>query len=89
MTNTRMAQERSRGRVKLECPKCHEQQLARIARRGFLRNYIFPLYGLYPWQCAICGKQRLIRKRSAGYRQNAEAPGRDRPASANGTLRTR
>lgn len=75
-------------RVKLECPQCRQQQLARIARRGFLRNRIYPIVGLYPWQCAICGKQYLIRKRSAGYWQPSQAPEAERPASsADGTLR--
>jgi predicted RNA-binding Zn-ribbon protein involved in translation (DUF1610 family) len=78
------------GRVKLECPHCHQQHLMRIARKGFLRNRIYPIFGLYPWQCVICGKQYLMRKRSAGYWQPARTPGTDRPISPqNGTLPTR
>jgi hypothetical protein len=74
----------------MECPRCHEYHLVRIARRGFLRNHIFPFFGLYPWQCAICGKQCLIRKRSAGYRRTSEARERDQPSvSREETLRAR
>jgi ribosomal protein L37AE/L43A len=51
-------------KTKLKCPKCKERQLARISRRGFLRVRIYPLLGLFPWQCAICGKERLLLKRS-------------------------
>ena len=76
--------------AKLECPNCHEEQLARIARRGFLRNRIYPIFGLYPWQCAICGRQYLIRKRSAGYRQTSEDtdPARSAPPTT-AVLRSR
>jgi ribosomal protein L37AE/L43A len=51
-------------KTKLQCPKCKERQMARIARRGFLRVRIFPLVGLFPWQCAMCGTERLRFKRS-------------------------
>ena len=51
-------------KTKLQCPKCKERQLARISRRGFLRERIYPLLGLFPWQCAICGNERLLFKRS-------------------------
>jgi ribosomal protein L37AE/L43A len=55
---------------KLRCPNCHEEQLSRIARRGFLRTRIFSLFGFYPWECAICRKEFLIRKRGAAYRKS-------------------
>jgi hypothetical protein len=51
------------GKAKLRCPKCEQVQLARIARRGFLRERFLPLLGLFPWQCAICGEELLIRNR--------------------------
>lgn len=76
------------GRTKLQCPRCGQEHLARIARRGFLRNHIFPIFGFYPWQCAICGKSYLLRKRSSGYRRNGpvEAP-RVEHAPGDGKLR--
>lgn len=81
---------RRRSQTKLECPNCHEEQLARIARRGFLRNRIYPLIGLYPWQCAICGRHYLLRKRSTGYRRPAEASERGtQPSPHNDPIRTR
>lgn len=56
-------------RPKLVCPNCGHEQLARIARRGFLRKRFYPLFGLYPWECAMCRREFLIRKRAAGYRR--------------------
>ena len=72
------------GQIKLKCPKCHQDQMARIARHGFLRNHIYPLLGLYPWQCAICGTQRLLRQRRAGYRRVGPT-GENPPSGAEST----
>lgn len=52
----------------LRCPKCRQEQLSRIARHGFLRNHVFPLFGYYPWECAICRRESLVRKRGGSYR---------------------
>jgi len=56
-------------KTKLVCPGCGHEQLARIARRGFLRKKVYPLFRFYPWECAMCRKEFLIRKRGAGYRR--------------------
>ena len=55
----------------LTCPNCRHQQLARIARRGFLRERLFPIFGFYPWECAMCRRQFLLRKRGAAYRKSS------------------
>jgi ribosomal protein L37AE/L43A len=60
-------------KTKLVCPACRHEQLARIARRGFLRTKVYPLFGFYPWECAMCRKEFLIRKRGAGYRRVSSA----------------
>jgi predicted RNA-binding Zn-ribbon protein involved in translation (DUF1610 family) len=67
-----------RAKTKIQCPNCKQKEMARIARRGFLRLRIFPMLGLYPWQCAICGKEELHRRRGAVMRKsqrNPEEPG--------------
>jgi ribosomal protein L37AE/L43A len=56
-------------KVRLQCPNCRQDQLSRIARRGFLREHVFSLFGYYPWECAICRHEYLIRKRGAAYRK--------------------
>lgn len=56
-------------RTKLRCPHCRQPQLARVARRGFFREKVWPFFGFYPWECAICRKEFLIRKRGAAYRK--------------------
>jgi ssDNA-binding Zn-finger/Zn-ribbon topoisomerase 1 len=60
-------------KTKLVCPACGHEQLARIARRGFLRKKLYPILGFYPWECAMCRKEFLIRKRGAGYRRVSSA----------------
>jgi hypothetical protein len=52
--------------------------MARVGRHGFLQQRIYPLLGLYPWQCAICGKHALLRRRGAVMRKShrsGEEPG--------------
>jgi hypothetical protein len=49
-------------------------EMARIARRGVLREQIYPLLGLYPWQCAICGKELMLRRRGAVIRKPQRVP---------------
>ncbi|MGC2618064.1 MAG: hypothetical protein WA414_03430 [Acidobacteriaceae bacterium] len=56
-------------RTKLQCPHCKQEQLARIARRGFFRERVFPKFGYFPWECAICRNEFLIRKRGGAYRK--------------------
>jgi ribosomal protein L37AE/L43A len=60
-------------KTKLVCPACGHEQLARIARRGFLRQKLYPMLGFYPWECAMCRKEFLIRRRGAGYRRVSSA----------------
>jgi ribosomal protein L37AE/L43A len=56
-------------KTKLKCPKCNEGQMSRVARRGFFRRRVFSFFGFYPWECAFCRKQFLIRKRGGAYRK--------------------
>ena len=58
----------SRNRTKLRCPKCHQREMARIARAGFLRQRLLPLLGIFPWQCALCGQEALLRRRGSKSR---------------------
>jgi DNA-directed RNA polymerase subunit RPC12/RpoP len=68
---------------KLRCPNCRHEQLARIARHGFLRKKVFSIFGFYPWECAICRRQFMLWKRGAAYRKVS------RPSSeAEGTTST-
>lgn len=50
-------------RTKPLCPKCRHEQLARIARNGFLRKSLFPIFGFYPWECGFCRRQFILRRR--------------------------
>jgi hypothetical protein len=43
--------------------------MARVSRRGFWQERILPMLGRYPWQCAICGAERMLRRRGATIRK--------------------
>jgi hypothetical protein len=66
-----------RSKAKVKCPKCKQKEMARISRRGFLQKRIFPLLGMYPWQCAICGEEKLLQRRGTVTRKNERIDGGD------------
>jgi len=57
----------------LRCPKCDQDMLTRIARRGFFRNHIFPIFGYYPWECSGCRREVLVRQRGGAYRKSSRS----------------
>jgi hypothetical protein len=46
------------------CRKCGSDKLHRAYRTGFLQLKVFPIFGLYPWECIKCRKVGLYRKRN-------------------------
>ena len=56
--------------------------MARIGRRGFWQERILPLFGRYPWQCAICGEVRMLRRRGAVIRKKVRRPDGSEPGEA-------
>jgi hypothetical protein len=44
------------------CRKCGASGLRRENRYGFLQLKIFPLFGLFPWECVFCRKTLLYHK---------------------------
>ena len=45
------------------CLNCGNEQMRRLARRGFLQNKVYPLLGFYPWECLACRTIMMLRKR--------------------------
>ncbi len=43
--------------------------MARVSRRGFWQERVLPMLGRYPWQCAICGEERILRRRGVTIRK--------------------
>jgi hypothetical protein len=43
--------------------------MRRIHREGFFQRRILSLLGLYPWECPICRKPRLLRQRGRRARR--------------------
>jgi ribosomal protein L40E len=46
------------------CRKCGSSALRRQKRHGFLQLKVFPLFGLYPWECAMCRKVRMYHRKA-------------------------
>ena len=44
------------------CKKCGTE-LRRMSRDGFLQKRVYPLLGLFPWECPVCRTPVLLRKR--------------------------
>jgi predicted RNA-binding Zn-ribbon protein involved in translation (DUF1610 family) len=47
------------------CPRCGDRALYRAERRGFLQLRVYPLFGVYPWNCVSCRKSILLKLRTA------------------------
>jgi ssDNA-binding Zn-finger/Zn-ribbon topoisomerase 1 len=58
-------------RHRVKCPRCGSKFLKRMARRGFLRRKIYPIFGYYPWLCTGCKGSVLIKNRGES-RKNRE-----------------
>jgi hypothetical protein len=45
------------------CKNCGAQDaLRRQHRRGFFQRRLFPIFGLFPWECVLCRKVKLYRQ---------------------------
>jgi hypothetical protein len=47
----------------MACKKCGANEMMRRKREGFLEKSIYPRFGYYPWVCAICKKEVLLKVR--------------------------
>ncbi|HUA96913.1 MAG TPA: hypothetical protein VMA34_01145 [Terracidiphilus sp.] len=47
--------------------------MRRVARRGFLQKKVYPVLGLYPWECGACREVTMVRKRY--QRKRSSQPG--------------
>src|SRR6185312_14107843 len=45
------------------CPRCGGSRIFRKERMGLFQKRIFPLLGLYPWECRLCRLVCLMRRR--------------------------
>lgn len=69
----------------ITCPRCGDQALYRLERRGFLQLNVYPLFGVYPWNCISCRQPTFLRLRSpqaAPDRLRAEVPQQPERAKA-------
>jgi hypothetical protein len=45
-------------------------EMRRLMRESFLQKRFFPLFGFFPWECPICRKPVLLRKRFLRRRES-------------------
>ena len=38
--------------------------MRRVARKGFMQQRIYPLFGYYPWHCSNCRTEFMLRKKN-------------------------
>jgi hypothetical protein len=60
----------------MRCTKCGNN-LRRVPRKGFLQTKLYPIFGFYPWECAICRyvvlkKKQYMRKSRPAEQDYAE-----------------
>jgi hypothetical protein len=46
--------------------------MRRSGRNGFLQKYVFRVFGLYPWECALCREIKLFRLRNVHTKKTKE-----------------
>lgn len=52
----------------MQCKKCGSP-LRRLARQGLMQGLLYPILGLYPWECPRCRKPVLRRSRGERKRR--------------------
>jgi hypothetical protein len=59
------------------CPTCNRGgELARTRRVGLLERHVYPLFGYFPWICALC-KVRIFLKCRGERRPEPNNPDSD------------
>jgi hypothetical protein len=46
------------------CMKCQSHRMRRIKREGFVRVWLAPVFGYFPWRCSVCRSEQLLKARS-------------------------
>jgi hypothetical protein len=61
------------------CSQCEGIELRRQGRFGFWQRSVLARLGLFPWECGLCRKIYMLRRRSAlcpsGENSLAQGPG--------------
>jgi transposase-like protein len=51
------------------CPACGSDRVHRVKRKGLLREWIYPFFGLYPWECRDCRLTSMLHRRGRARRR--------------------
>jgi len=52
------------------CPRCGAPQCSRRKREGLFQIFLYPRFGLFPWQCSACRKVFLMKERGRSKRRD-------------------
>lgn len=55
--------------------------MMRKARNGFWQKSVWPRFGFYPWECASCRVEKLLRDRGLRIRVKRRVKNEDRAFS--------
>jgi hypothetical protein len=61
----------------MNCKRCGQGKLTRIARKTLLQKFIFSRLGYYPWLCPLC-KAEVLRKDRGDRRRRRRTPESER-----------
>jgi hypothetical protein len=53
----------------MNCVKCGIE-MRRLTRESFLQRRFLPLFGFFPWECPICRKPILLKRRFLSRRES-------------------
>lgn len=54
------------------CPKCNRPTMRRVQRVGFFEQRILPLFGYFPWECAMCRSRSHFHLRGLKRRRSEQ-----------------
>jgi hypothetical protein len=43
------------------CDYCPGKEYRRLNRNGFLERKVYPIFGFYPWECALCRRKAYLQ----------------------------
>ena len=58
----------------MDCTKCGVS-LRRVARKGFLQQKVYTLFGYYPWECPVCRALIMRRKQHQRKKRHVQENG--------------
>ena len=46
--------------LKRKCTRCESNEFRRLNRVGFFERQLLPVFGFFPWECALCRRKSYL-----------------------------